>query len=195
MKVQVPGDRVREWKRRFAAHFGLGDPGSLNDKEVAAFEETVSSVVDYINEQHASKSPFLNDLEVHELGKELRGGVALTTKRPFLSDLEIDEQAESYSNSGRVEKICFCVGARWARDKYEARDGVGVPGVESAQTFYVVKRNEDPRYFDCNEERWRKSVQFCLEDESYLQGVMSNEHNKHLRGARIVKVRVSEVEG
>jgi hypothetical protein len=64
-----------------------------------------------------------------------------------------------------------------------------------AQTFYVIKRDDEPRYFDCNEERWRKSVQFCLEDESYLQGVMSNEHNKHLRGALIVKVRVSEVDG
>jgi hypothetical protein len=101
MKVQVPTiGQIREW-------LGGDDHGLESHELVQIFGLAVA----YANEQLASKSPFLNDLEVHELGKGLRGGVALTTKRPFLSDMEIDIRFGS--NACRQ-------GARWARDKYEA---------------------------------------------------------------------------
>jgi hypothetical protein len=48
------------------------------------------------------------------------------TKRPFLSDGDILDELivpNDYADT-------FADGARWARDKYEARDGGGVPGVE-----------------------------------------------------------------
>lgn len=126
MKVQVPANDIIE--SEFQDFVENAGPKKIGVRE--AFERGVTSGISQANEQLESNNPFLNDLEVHELGKELRGDVALPTKRQFLSDIDIDEEAESYSNSGRVEKICFCVGARWARDKYEAAFAGDVPNVE-----------------------------------------------------------------
>jgi hypothetical protein len=117
MKVQVPSD---------AYIAGLG--ASQKTDNVLSFRYGFLAAIAYANEQLASKSPFLNDLEVHELGKELRGGVALITKRPFLSDSEIEDEVKDFDYA--EDRELYRTAARWARDKYEAALGGGVPGVE-----------------------------------------------------------------
>jgi hypothetical protein len=50
------------------------------------------------------------------------------TKRPFLSDLEIEDEVKDFDYA--EDRELYRTAARWARDKYEARDGGDVPHVE-----------------------------------------------------------------
>jgi hypothetical protein len=62
------------------------------------------------------------------------------TKRPFLSDLEIDKESETRSAFNSFED-----GARWARDKYEARDRGGDIG-HSAEREKILMQFIESEY-------------------------------------------------
>jgi len=251
MKVQVPGEDE------------LWDMAEKNKcVSNGSFIHGFVAAIAYANEQLTSKSPFLNDLEVHELGKELRGSDTPPTKKPFLSDGEIEDEVKDFDYA--EDRELYRTAARWARDKYEAAFGGGVasyssgrekilmqfieseyrlrqeqynemcdadcgvsggeiddgwvqlknriktalnvPAVEAGrrfekrhayQTFYVIKRDEEPAY-------WNPGFGW---QEKPMLTTSAGEHNRWKRDldlkallptsptARIVKVMVSEVEG
>jgi hypothetical protein len=141
MKVQVPFN-VRAWVRSEIVSYN--EFTTFHDV-VDVAEKSFLRGIDYANEQLTSKSPFLNDLEVHELGKELRGGVALTTKTPFLSDGDIANKVNSLPNMTNHYCIEWSEGARWARDKYEARDRGGDIG-HSAEREKILMQFIESEY-------------------------------------------------
>lgn len=114
---------------------------------------------------------------------------------PFCGWHDID-----YQNYGSDGHLVVCKGCGTSTSFFESGEAATAAWNRrvidtSAQTFYVIKRDEEPRYWDSGS-GWSKSAMSLMTDEgakASLEWLRENSLEDSVKTARIVKVRVEEV--
>ena len=121
--------------------------GHHEEPAYGAFHHGIDTVINCLKQFLANNGEGDLQLKVVEsIGRSNRGDTPTPPpKRPFLSDSDIESKIETYDTSSEVEKLYFGVGARWTRDRYEARDAGNSQEVTAtdAELFVEYQRHKD----------------------------------------------------